>query len=381
MAALNEEYLAEEEKAGGKRMFRAAQNRAMARDLGVFDEQRSCIAFLIARGEVPVILPMPPQAWRTEHGAVAVWKVLERSFSPAVLETQIPGFGTRTPREMRADLERHCRRVLAELVGQQGPALVYTPPGTKWESVGLIVGPRTLTIDVDGTQRSLDVEGAGFINRRTRKPDQVWTLLRALGARCGVLECADLRGIRGKSPKHGISKLRARLKQLLALAGDPIECLADPLRYRCRFRIRATDIITISVPPGTQWDAILISEIQEGILSIRTPSLTRTPYRSGSTDDDDEQVDWAERESTVTNQYDYAMLSLTTSSGNHTAEGKLLTQVLRSEGKLRRASAAGVEKLSRILKRSFGIETPPFEYSERSGILSANFEASSEVAR
>ena len=83
-------------------------------------------------------------------------------------------------------------------------------------------------------------EALGLADGRTGAPDGAWNALVRLAA---VGELAPVDGTRTKSGtlKNHLTRLRAALRRLTGLSGDPFHPPGRLRPYRPRFRVRPTD--------------------------------------------------------------------------------------------------------------------------------------------
>lgn len=105
---------------------------------------------------------------------------------------------------------------------RKGPARTFpAPAGATWADVALTVEDHRLHVSARGEAHTFGFAEAGFENRRKKNaPDEVWALLRVL-ARRGELAPNDHITTKTGSLKQKVTLLRARLRALVGIEGDP----------------------------------------------------------------------------------------------------------------------------------------------------------------
>lgn len=262
----------------------------------------------------------------------------------------------------------------------KGPARGFpTPAGATWEQVAVAVEDFRVAVRVGDVTRSFGFADAGFEDLRERgKPDEVWTLLATLARHRGVLGPPD--GVRTKDPilKQRVSRLRAALKALLGLDGDPFHPTRRGQPYRARFAVRAAGPATFPTPAGAGWDDLTLTEVAPGVLEVGVGAEGRGASFAPANDGGSGRWEGTTEAGALSRRCSLADVGLVGPAGTPDAAGATLVAVLRAGGRLTRpADDPALLALGGVLTRFFGIGTPPFAFAPRRGEWVAQFEAAS----
>jgi hypothetical protein len=256
-----------------------------------------------------------------------------------------------------------------------------TPAGTTWEQVTLIVDDLGVEVRVAEVSRAFSFAEAGFENQRTKgKPDDVWNLFRLFAQQNGELGTGDHIKMKPDVLKAKVSKLRDRLRQLLALDADPFHPNRSGQPYRARFKIRRAGPETFPTPPGATWDDVTLTERADGTVEVAVACESRGAVFVAA-DAPDKPTDRGRWEGTTesgerSHRYSLASLGLTDENGDPNGAGAALLAVLRAGGRVNRpAEDEGMLVLGAALTTFFGIDAPPFEYDSKRKLWCAVFSA------
>ncbi len=256
-----------------------------------------------------------------------------------------------------------------------------TPPGATWEQVALVVEEYHVRVQVGDTVERFGFADAGFGDGRAAgAPDGQWALLALLARHRGTLGTEDGMTTKAQKVKQKVGVLRARLRALLALDGDPFHPTGKGQPYRARFAIRPDGPLAFSTPPGATWDDLTLTETRTGI-DIAVTTDTRGVAREHA-DGGEADSRWAgtaergERHSA----YTLADLGLAGAGGDPNPAGVALVALLRAGGRLTRpANAPDLLALGGTLARFFQLDAPPLTFDPARSVWSARFEAASAV--
>ena len=118
-----------------------------------------------------------------------------------------------------------------------GGTRVPLPPGTSWEDVTVEVSAFTLIVRAGGVVGTVGYEAVGLADRRTGAPDGAWKALVLLAAK-GELVPPDATLTKSGTLKNHLTRLRAALRRVTGLTGDPFHPTGRLRPYRPRFRVR-----------------------------------------------------------------------------------------------------------------------------------------------
>ena len=249
---------------------------------------------------------------------------------------------------------------------RKGPARTFpAPAGATWDDVALTVEEHRLHVSTRGETRTFGFADAGFEDRRTKNaPDEVWALLRVL-ARRGELAPNDHITTKTGSLKQKVTLLRARLRALVGIEGDPFHRTARGKPYRARFAVKLGGPVTCSLPAGTTWDDLTLTATAAGVNVSVTADARGTAFASDGTREG--CTGTTEREFAFT----FAEMGCTESAE------RALRAVLAGRGRVTRPTDdADMLALGGALTAFFGIcDAPPFGYDRARGQWVATFEA------
>ena len=251
---------------------------------------------------------------------------------------------------------------------RKGPARTFpAPAGATWDDVALTVEEHRLHVSARDVSRTFGFAEAGFEDRRTKNaPDEVWALLRVL-ARRGELAPNDHITTKTGSLKQKVTLLRARLRALLGIEGDPFHPTPRGKPYRARFAVKLGGPVTCSLPAGTTWDDLTLTATAAGVNVSVTADARGTAFASDGT-----------REGCTTSTEREFAFTFAEMGCTESAE-RALRAVLAGRSRLTRAADdADMLALGGALTAFFGLTGKPFEYAR--GQWVATFEARPDPA-
>jgi hypothetical protein len=116
------------------------------------------------------------------------------------------------------------------------------PEAATWDSV-IIMFITGDSVEIRAGGRPIGVKHykeLGFDDKKTGNPDLLWGILKYLAKVHGELSYADLDEKEGARLKKNITRLRAKLKAGLGIAGDPFLPYYKSESFRTRFIISGT---------------------------------------------------------------------------------------------------------------------------------------------
>jgi hypothetical protein len=152
---------------------------------------------------------------------------------------------------------------------------IALPRSADWSDVVLALSPESLRVKIWNvsalmTDTVLTLEQAGFVDRRARKPNDLWSLLRELAGGRGMVPMGSER-----LQKPRVSKLRKALADLIPMGGDPIPF--EDGGYRAQFLVRFEGLIkTLARIKHIPWSdvSIRIQDRDRLLLAGRSDQLT-----------------------------------------------------------------------------------------------------------
>ncbi|MBX3378419.1 MAG: hypothetical protein KF678_15605 [Phycisphaeraceae bacterium] len=195
-------------------------------------------AHIAALAKRPFVLATPSRSGGSADldnllaGCEAAWMTLD-----AVLEWLGEGaFRLRAPITdlLRAFLERHAP---ARRTTDDHPRFP-TPRGATWADVSIrFLGAESVHVVVRGEVRELDPAGMNLQDRRTKKPNLQWQLLRVFGLAGGRIFWRD-----GNASRDFQKRKETLAKSLSAFFGiDDDPFALEGKDWRCRFRVAASE--------------------------------------------------------------------------------------------------------------------------------------------
>lgn len=259
----------------------------------------------------------------------------------------------------RAFLAAGVGSTTTQAAGKARSVTFPTPAGVAWVGVALAVGPEELTARAGGVTRRYRFADIGFADgRKADSPDRVWALLRLLAAHAGVLPSRPDGGAGVPDRiKQTVRELNRRLRALFQLDDPPVTHDPKAKEYRTRFTVARADAATVTVPPGTGWEDITLTEVAGGVVQVTVdgpggPWSRRHPLRGLGLADAHDAPDTA---------------------------GRALLDVLRAGGTVRRRPTdRGMLGLHRRLADLLGLPDP-FAIDPAAGRWAARFAAASRV--
>lgn len=207
------------------------------------------------------------------------------------------------------------------------------PHGANWSDVALTLSQDSLRVKVWNaaacvTDTVLTLERAGFVNRRERKPNDLWFLLRELAEGRGVAPVGS-----EQHQKPRVSKLRRALADLIPISGDPLPFVDGA--YRAQFLVRLEGPVkALARLRGIPWTdvSILIQDRDRLLLTAR-----------------DQEV-----------MYELEEFGLRDQTGAPTSSWDALTAVLSGDEVIADQNDPGIGKLFHTLN-SIGLSGEPFD--------------------
>ena len=257
------------------------------------------------------------------------------------------------------------------------------PDGFGWADIVIETDDRRLRAWAGGTFWDLALEDIGFADARKKlgEVDKAFHVLQWFAAKRGVLSLGEIeqRYSQRRSFQKQISLLRARLRRLIPLDGDPFEWRPEEEEYRCRFTIRPDGVIDLPRPASGSWVDCQIADLGDGRIAfgvktnqgIRAFGERRDASRSFSEAAEQETVAWQE--------FSLVELGLAKDVDMIEPEGRLLLELLRSGGKLPRPKNSGnfdhvALRLAKWLREHSEIDDDPLQYTEAMNAWMTTFE-------
>lgn len=192
----------------------------------------------------------------------------------------------------------------------------------------------------DSRPRRYSFEEMGFVDRRTKKPNQSWDKLAELASETGIsvpessIECTRL--------QQQMSQLRKRLRTFFKIKEDPLhdveEIVGNIASYRPRYTVFVDHAVVIPVAPDTPWEAISIRLDGDDALVIEVPLEARG-------EDSTQVVDRCSR-------FTFRDLGLLSRTGRPNKRAKALIGLLRGGGRTEaRHTDPDMTKLGYFLSR------------------------------
>jgi hypothetical protein len=238
------------------------------------------------------------------------------------------------------------------------------PPDARWDEVHLTIRDASVLAELRGERREFTPNDLGLAGPN----DRLWQLL-CLFARQGGQTPPRKKPASDKDGaalrKH-VSNLRQRLAMVFPIEGEPIRSVHGTGAYRCLFRIQLDRREGFPWPPE-HWEDCEFTELPDGRIRISVQS--REVYAARAVAEESGRrtaIEAAERLGIRTEDYDLRTLGLADSSGVPSAEGRVLVELLRHDGKLtRRGDDKEVLRLAQRLCTWMGVEGEPFRFSPR----------------
>jgi hypothetical protein len=256
------------------------------------------------------------------------------------------------------------------------------PDGSRWEDLVMEVGEAGTTFHLPDIRRRATVEELRFSDERTDRTagDAGWRLLRLFAQQNGVLTFnRGAAKVETERLKKQIRNLRQKLQTILPIDGDPIRFQRAFDRYECVFTIRAEGESGISMPYGTTWSDVRITDVGGGRIEVAVK--TREAFVASRVDmDGTRQREAAERIASLVREFPREAMGLARHNGQNTDEGKALLTLLHGGGRLnRKADDFAVLRLAERLRKWTEIDDPPLRFAD--GVWVACFDCDSRIKR
>jgi len=258
-----------------------------------------------------------------------------------------------------------------------------TPRGTRWGDVEIGITDFNLKVTIKDRSKVYTFIEAGFEDRRRGEvPNKLWVFLRVLATQGGTYPVHRNRLSGGdNSLKQSICQLRKALRQLLNIESSPFRYLSQPPRYEALFRIHAGEGLSLSIPPGTNWDQVSILETSAGTIRISAdhsevfPDYVIPEEGSGA-------GKWqaGQRVTEQGREYNLRALGLAAPDGSLLPVGEALLDVLRGNGRVSRPERdPHMLALGAVLGHWLQIDGPAFQFVRSKKTWVSVFEATSQV--
>jgi hypothetical protein len=261
---------------------------------------------------------------------------------------------------------------------------ISVPEDAIWQDVRIEVGELALRVSVRGVWHERSLEECGLSDGRKEDVagDRGLQVLWLFARRRGRFNPRDIaQATEEKTPfKNQVSRLRRRLRDILAISGDPIPFEKSTGEYRCVFGVALESDRGFPTPAGVTWADFHFQELpgDRVRVGVRAKETFRARVRTSSSESTSTEV--AEREALLQREYALDQLGLTNGAGLPSAEGQALLELLRSGGKMHRPPGdLAVMKLGARLKEWIGLPDEPLQYSEGRRGWITYFECSSAV--
>jgi len=254
------------------------------------------------------------------------------------------------------------------------------PPDARWDEVHLTVRNASVLAELRGESREFTPDDLGLAGPN----DRLWQLL-CLFARQGGQTPARRKPASDKDGavlrKH-VSNLRQRLATVFPIEGESIRSVHGTGAYRCLFRIELDRREGFPWPPE-HWEDCEFTELLDGRIRISVQSREVFAARAVAEESGRRTaIEAAERSGVRTEDYDLRTLGLAYPSGVPSAEGRILIEFLRHDGKLvRRGDDKDVLRLAQRLRTWVGIDSEPFRFSNSRRLWSVAFTCCSRRLR
>lgn len=262
---------------------------------------------------------------------------------------------------------------------------IAVPEDSRWEDLVMEVGEVGVTFRLGQFHRSATIEELRFTDERkgSAAGDAGWRLLRLFAQQGGALTLKHdgSRQTESERLKKQIRNLRQRLQTTLPIQGNPIRYERTSDRYECVFSIHVEGAGGVSVPFGTSWPDIRITDTGGGRIEVAVKG--KEVFASSRTGADGrKQREAAERATTSARELPLEAIQLAKPNGQANDEGKVLLALLRSGGRIaRRADDFAVLRLAKRLREWMEIDADPLRYVEGDGVWVAHFECDRRLPR
>jgi hypothetical protein len=247
------------------------------------------------------------------------------------------------------------------------------PPDARWDEVYLTIRDASVLAELRGESREFAPDDLGMAGPN----DRLWQLL-CLFARQGGQTPARKKSASDKDGavlrKH-VSNLRQRLATVFPIEGKSIRSVHGTGAYRCVFQIGLDRREGFPWPPE-HWEDCEFTELPDGRIRISVQSREVFAARAVAEESGRRTaIEAGERLGIRSEDYDLRTLGLADPSGVPSAEGRVLIEFLRHDGKLtRRGDAKDVLHLAQRLRAWMGVDSEPFRFSLGRKLWSVTFE-------
>ncbi len=261
------------------------------------------------------------------------------------------------------------------------------PDGIGWAGVMLETDDQRLRVRAGGTSWDFALEDIGFADARKKlgEVDKAFHVLQWFAAKRGTLSLGEIEKqySQRRSFQKQISLLRARLRKLIPIDGDPFEWRPEEEEYRCQFKIRPHGVIDLPRPTSGSWADCQIADIGDGRIAFGVKSHQRIRSFGGRRDGERSFVEAAEQETVEWRDFSLVELGLAQDIDVLHPEGKLLREIIRAGGKLSRPKNGGsfdlvALKLAKWLREHSSIEDEPLQYTEAMNAWITTFECATK---
>lgn len=257
------------------------------------------------------------------------------------------------------------------------------PDDTDWHEILLATDDRRLRVYVGGRHWDLALEEVGFADARKKlgEVDKAFRVLQWFAARRGVLSLDEIerRYSQRRSFQKQISLLRARLRKLISIDGDPFVWRAEEEEYCCRFQIRPHGAIDLPRPASGSWADCQIADIGEGRIAFGVKTNQRIRAFGERRDLSRTFPEAAEQETVAWQEFSLVELGLAKDVDTIEPEGRLLLELVRAGGKLLRPKSSGnfdlmALRLAKWLRDHSANDDEPLQYTEAMDMWVATFD-------
>ena len=257
------------------------------------------------------------------------------------------------------------------------------PDGTDWHEILLETDDRRLRVCVGGRNWDLALEDVGFADARKKlgEVDKAFLVLQWFAARRGVLSLDEIerRYSQRRSFQKQISLLRARLRKLISIDGDPFVWRAEEEEYCCRFQIRPHGTIDLPRPASGSWADCQIADIGDGRIAFGVKTKQRIRAFGERKDSSRVFAEAAEQETVAWQEFSLVELGLAKDVDTIEPEGRLLLELVRAGGKLSRPKSTGnfdlmALRLAKWLRDHSANDDEPLQYTEAMEMWVATFD-------
>lgn len=305
--------------------------------------------------------------------------------NPRAVALDLSVLSTFTPAGVHVDVDYIEDALPGERPTVKADRSIAVPEDSRWEDLVMEVGEAGVTFRLDQFHRSATIEELRFSDERkgSAAGDAGWRLLRLFAQQGGTLTLKHdgSRQTESERLKKQIRNLRQRLQTILPIPGNPIRYERSSDRYDCVFSIHAEGSGGISVPFGTTWSDIRITDIGGGRIELAVKA--KEVFASSRTGADGRRRrEAAERTTTSARELPLEAMGLARPNGQATDEGKVLLAVLHSGGRVvRKADDFAVLRLAKRLRDWTEIDADPFRYVDGDGAWIAHFECDRRTPR